>query len=79
MTALVRLPYVASISLLLSLATVTMRFIGADSGDTIEIIRVAETTFPKPMFISCKPNIVPPYKKLDLIKYNVNLKINHPF
>ncbi len=29
-----------------------MRFIGADSGLTIDMIRPAETRLPKPMFIS---------------------------
>ena len=58
-TALVRLPYVASIKLLLSLASCTIRLIGADSGETIEIILFAETTFPNPILISCKPKKVP--------------------
>src|SRR5699024_6934464 len=75
-TALVLLPYVASTSLLLSLATVTIRLIGADSGDTIEITLLADTTLPNPILISCKPKLVPPrmyalsfiyYKKNDSI------------
>src|SRR5699024_5109888 len=61
MTALVRLPYVASINLLPSLAFVTIRFIGADSGDTIEIMLDAEIKLSKPIFISCIPNIVHSY------------------
>lgn len=61
MTARVLRPYVASIRLLLSRATCTIRFIGADSGETIEMIRPAETTLPNPILISCNAKMVPPY------------------
>src|SRR5690625_3710877 len=60
MTALVLLPYVASTNLLLSRATVTIRLMGADSGDTIVITLLAETTFPNPILINCKPKLAPP-------------------
>lgn len=70
MTALVLLPYVASIKLLLSLATWMMRFIGADSGDTIEIIRCAETTLPKPILISCKAKAVPPFISIQVNQFH---------
>src|SRR5699024_7508172 len=59
-TARVHLPYVASTHLLLSLATVMIRVIGADSGDTIDMTRFAETTFPNPILINCKPKMCPP-------------------
>ena len=66
-TALVLLPYVASTNLLLSRATVIIRFIGADSGDTIEIIRFAETTLPKPILIKARLKLLPPQQQKRLI------------
>lgn len=51
-TALVRLPYVASINILRSLPSWIIRFIGADSGLTIEMMRFADTILPKPILIN---------------------------
>src|SRR4051794_3681584 len=51
-TARVRLPYVASINEPRSRASWIILFIGADSGLTIEIIRLADTIFPNPILIN---------------------------
>lgn len=60
MTARVLLPYVASINLLLSLASEIIRLIGADSGDTMEMMRFADTTLPNPILINVRFNLAPP-------------------
>jgi len=61
-TARVRLPYVASISMLLSLASWMTLLIGADSGLTMATSRLAFTMFPNPMLISFIKISIPPLR-----------------